>query len=268
MRCASASIFTAVPSHVSCTGYSAQWAISLDVRMVIFRELCELDEQYHPNDVSTFIGGNRVAALALLDAIVPLAPAGEAITSSTPCPTAQGDNGTSACTEATASRLLGTTPSSPSATTTGRPPIPASASLRPRPHWHFLNSMVGFFYYGEHFLYEPSRQSGRSPGGTEGTCVALPEMGTVARGRVVTPAGWCHVSFETSSYRRFHDTLVGFGPISESCTSEGSSRAGQCGSGEGAISYVVQKLIFHPDGTLSGDWHYDSCVVAGSSVQR
>lgn len=120
------------------------WALSLGVRQVVFRELSRLDATYLSNETAQWVEQNRVPIEPLLQAVAP----------------------------------------SISAT---------------RPHWRYLSSTLGYYYYNEHFRYRDTVE----------------------------------VVLETSSY----PALIK------------------------ANASLVQKLIFHSNGNLCGDWDPEASVL-------
>lgn len=122
------------------------WALSLGITQVVFRELSRLDETYLENNTKIWVEQNRVAIDPLLQAILP-------------------------------------------------------DLEQPRKHWDYQWSNVGYYYYNEYFTYKNKME----------------------------------VILETSSYNEL---------ISRN------------------ESAIIQKLVFHSNGNLCGDWDPDSNVLA------
>lgn len=122
-----------------------EWAMSLGVKQVVFRELSRLDDNYIENNTKKWVEENRVSIDGLLTAVMP---------------------------------ELGTE----------------------RLHWSYKHSKAGYYYYNEYFDYKNQVE----------------------------------VIFETSSYNELMNRNE---------------------------SDVIQKLVFHSNGNLCGDWDPDSVVI-------
>lgn len=122
-----------------------EWAMSLGVKQVVFRELSRLDDNYIENNTKKWVEENRVPIDGLLTAVMP-------------------DLGTQ------------------------------------RRHWSYKHSKAGYYYYNEYFDYKNQVE----------------------------------VIFETSSYNELMSRNE---------------------------SAVIQKLVFHSNGNLCGDWDPDSVVI-------
>jgi len=122
-----------------------EWARSLGVQQVVFRELSRLNDDYINNATKQWVDDNRVSIDNLFEAVMP------------------------------------------------------SLDTQ-RQHWSYQYSKAGYYYYNEHYRYK----------------------------------GQVEVIFETSSYNELMSRTE---------------------------SDVVQKLVFHSNGNLCGDWDPDSAVL-------